>query len=304
MLLSLVNFVTDMKYTLVALLIIILFSSCEKAVTFNLNETQPKLVVEATIENDQPPVVILSKSTGFFSKIDASTLANSFVRNADVFVSNGTLTHKLKEYAVNLGNGYTFYYYSVDPSDPATLFNGQLNHAYTLRIVADGKEYTASTTIPSITKRIDSLFWKKPPSAEDSAKAELMVKATDPPGYGDYVRYFTKRNNEPFYPGINSVFDDQVIDGTTYSLEVERGWNRNTPTDDRSAFFERGDTVTFKLCNIDKATYDFWRTMEFSYASVGNPFSSPAKVMTNISGNALGYFGGYAAQFKTIIIPH
>jgi hypothetical protein len=60
--------------------------------------------------------------------------------------------------------------------------------------------------------------------------------------------------------------------------------------------------VTLKLCNIDKATYDFWRTMEFAYSSVGNPFSSPTKVLSNISGGALGYFGGYAAQFKTIII--
>ena len=58
-----------------------------------------------------------------------------------------------------------------------------------------------------------------------------------------------------------------------------------------------------KVCNIDKATFDFWRTMEFSYASVGNPFSTPTKVLGNISGNALGYFGGFAAQFRTLIIP-
>ncbi|MGB8193468.1 MAG: DUF4249 family protein, partial [Chitinophagaceae bacterium] len=52
----------------------------------------------------------------------------------------------------------------------------------------------------------------------------------------------------------------------------------------------------------DKATFDFWRTMEFSYASIGNPFSSPTKVLGNVKG-ALGYFGGYAVQYKTIIIP-
>jgi hypothetical protein len=43
--------------------------------------------------------------------------------------------------------------------------------------------------------------------------------------------------------------------------------------------------------------------MEFTYASVGNPFSSPTKVLSNINGGALGYFGGYAAQFKRIVIP-
>ena len=55
--------------------------------------------------------------------------------------------------------------------------------------------------------------------------------------------------------------------------------------------------------NITKSTFDFWNTFEFSYQSVGNPFSSPTKVLSNITNGALGYFGGYAAQFKTIIIP-
>jgi hypothetical protein len=57
------------------------------------------------------------------------------------------------------------------------------------------------------------------------------------------------------------------------------------------------------LSNIDKTTFDFWRTMEYSYQSVGNPFSTPTKVMGNISGNALGYFGGYATQYRTLIVP-
>jgi hypothetical protein len=43
--------------------------------------------------------------------------------------------------------------------------------------------------------------------------------------------------------------------------------------------------------------------MEFAYQSVGNPFSSPTKVLSNIKGNALGYFAGYASQYRTIIIP-
>jgi hypothetical protein len=171
-----------------------------------------------------------------------------------------------------------------------------------LRIIVEGKEYSSTTTIPNVTKHIDSLWWKPAPPGNEPDEVEVMVKATDPPGYGDYIRYFTKRNSEPFFAGLNSVFDDQVIDGTTYNVQVERGWDRNINSGDRTTFFMKGDTVTLKLCNIDKATFDFWRTMEYSYSSIGNPFSSPAKVLSNISGNALGYFGGYAAQTKTIII--
>ena len=117
-----------------------------------------------------------------------------------------------------------------------------------------------------------------------------MVKATDPPGFGDYIRYFTKRNSEPFYPGLTSVFDDQVIDGTSYEVQVDRGVDRNEDLSEDYNFFDKGDTVTLKLCNIDKATYDFWRTMEYTYASVGNPFSSPTKVISNISGGGAWLF--------------
>jgi Domain of unknown function (DUF4249) len=280
-----------------------LFFSCEKNVSFNLHSEETKLVVEASIENDLAPTVVLSNSLAYFSEISPDILQNSFVHGAEVLISNGIVTHKLKEYSF-VQNSYTFYYYSIDSSNLATAFPGQLNTAYSLKINLQGKEYTANTTIPKITKIVDSVFWKKAPEFVPDSLVALMVKATDPPGYGDYVRYYTKDNSEPFYPGINSVFDDQIIDGTTYTLQVDKGYPRNLGiTKDNLIYFNKGDTVTFKLCNIDKASFDFWRTMEFSYSSVGNPFSSPTKVLSNINGNALGYFAGYAAQYHTFIIP-
>jgi hypothetical protein len=292
-----------MKKNIICLIFSFCLLSCDKAVNFDLEETPSKLVVEATIENNKPPIVFLSKSLNYFSKISKEILAGSFVRNADVFVSNGTKTHKLKEYSSSLGSGYTVYFYTIDSSNLSTVFTGQLNTKYSLKIVWEGKEYTSTTRIPFITKKIDSLYWLPSTGNTDPKKVSLMVKVTDPPGYGDYVRYFTKRNSEPVYPGHNSVFDDQIIDGSTYAIQVERGTDRSEVSYDDEVFFEKGDTATLKLCNIDKSTYDFWRTMEFSYSSVGNPFSSPTKVLGNISNGALGYFGGYAAQFKTVIIP-
>lgn len=291
------------KQLIVILLLMTGFISCERTVSFDLNEASPKLVVEGIVENGQPPVVYLSKSLNYYSKIDLATLASNFVHNADIFVSNGTLIHKLKEYSVPVGGGFSFYYYSIDSASLGTAFVGELNKQYSLRILTEGKEYNANTTIPLITKQIDSVYWKQAPGSNPPEKVMLMIKATDPPGFGDYMRYYTKRNSEPFYPGINSVFDDQVIDGTTYDVQVERGVDRNGDLSEGFTFFNKGDTVTLKVANIDKATFDFWRTMEFSYASVGNPFSSPTKVISNISNGGLGYFGGYAAQFRTLIIP-
>jgi len=279
-------------------------TACEKSISFTPQNAEPLVVVEATIENGEAPLVILTSSLSYFTEISPLVLAGSFIRNAEVNISNGTRTHKLKEYEVVIGPGLALYYYSTDSSNLATSFTGEFATNYSLQIRTNGKEYLAETSIPALAKKIDSLWWLPAPKEEDSSKVVVMVKTTDPPGLGNYIRYFTRVDDQQFFPGLNSVFDDQIVDGTTYSIQVDKGVNRNEDFDfDEFAFFSKGDSVTLKLCNIDKANFDFWRTMEYSYSSIGNPFSSPTKVLGNIRGGALGYFGGYAADYKTIVIP-
>jgi len=287
------------------LLIILGFISCEKDIEIKLDDTTESLVVDGSIENGQAPLLFLSRSLNYFSQIDPEILANSFVRNAEVYISDGVKRHRLKEDSIVNSLGNAIYFYSNDPANAATAIIGAFNTNYTLEITADGKKYTAKTSIPAVTRQIDSLWWEEVEivEPEDSNLAKMIIKATDKPGLGNYIRYFTKTNEEPFYPGFNSVFDDQVIDGTTYTFPIDKGINKNTEVSDKDVFFNRGDTVVLKLCDIDRVTYDFWRTFEFSFQSVGNPFSSPVKVLGNVSGGALGYFGGYAAQYRTLIIP-
>lgn len=279
------------------------FISCEKNINFKLNDAPSVLVVDAQIENGLAPMVVLNKSFSFFDSINPQILANSFVHNAIVTISNGTLTHQLKEYTFPVTTGISIYWYSIDSANLSTAFTGQLNTGYTLHITAEGKEYTATTTIPALAKKIDSLWWKPAPFSTDSNNVVLFLKATDPPGLGNYVRYFTKKNQGAFLPGDNSVFNDQVIDGTTYQFQVDPGVDRNRPLPYDSNYFKKGDTITMKLCNIDKSTYTFWSTWEFAHQSIGNPFAQPNKVIGNLSNGALGAFYGYAAFYKTLIIP-
>ncbi|NII28131.1 DUF4249 domain-containing protein [Pseudoflavitalea sp. X16] len=283
---------------------LVALASCEKAISFAPRNAEPVVVIEATIESDQPPMVILSRSLHYFSEISPDSLAASFIRNAEVYMSNGATTHRLKEYALPANNGYTVYYYSTDSANLATAFEGEFNTRYSLQVKVDGKEYTAVTTIPALAKKFDSIWWEPAPNNPDTTKVIIMGRTTDPPGFGNYIRYFTQSNAGFFYPGLNSVFDDQIVDGKTYDIQIENGIDRNMSIDlEDYAFFHRGDIVAIKLSNIDKATFDFWRTMEYNYSSIGNPFSSPVKVLSNIKGGGLGYFGGYAVQFTTLVIP-
>lgn len=283
--------------------ILILLSSCEKAIEFTPENPEARLVVEGIIENGEYPVVYLTRSLSFFNKIDPSQLTGTFVRNAVVKISDGEHTHTLKEKETQLG-GASIYYYTIDSSDLATAFKGKLDTRYDLEIVTEGETYTSTTTIPPLAKTINQLYYEEYIDDEDSGKVALYGEFYDPPGAGNYTRYFTSTNEGEYFPGLTSIFDDQVVDGQTYELQIEQGVDRNNDIDfEEYSFFRRGDFIMVKFCNIDKAVYDFWRTMEYSYQSIGNPFSSPTKVLGNISNGALGYFGGYAVQYTSITIP-
>jgi hypothetical protein len=272
-----------MKHQWIGLLLLTALAACEKKIDFVPQNLPPSLVVEGEIETGRYPVVILSKTVDYFGKISPQLLLSSFVRNAKVSVSNGSVTHLLKEYAFQLPNGYVYVYYTVDSTTTGTIFRGEIGKTYDLKIEVNNEVYTATTQIPTSQRRMDSIWWKPLtsfPTPRDS------------------------RNREPFFSGVNSVFDDQFVNGTTFDIQVDRGDDRNNPSDiDDYGYFEKGDTVTVKFSNITRETYNFYRTLDYSFRSIGNPFSQPTKVQSNISGNALGVWAGFKAQYRTIIIP-
>ncbi len=286
---------------IVLLMVLFMLVSCEKDIDFKLKQADPILVVDAQIEEGQPPVVLLTKSLGFFNKIDPALLANSFVRNAEVYVSNGNLTHRLFEYAIPISPGFTIYVYSNNVLSPSGSFVGEIGKSYSLRIVSEGKEYTSNTNIPTNGLKLDSIWTKQINSITDTLKRDLFFRATDVTGLGNSGRYFTKRNRGEFLAGFNSVFDDQIIDGTSFNSQIPQGVDRNNLPPIGNNFFMKGDTITLKWCNIPRSTYTFWNTWEFAAQSIGNPFAQPNKVLGNISNGALGAFCGYSVVTKTVI---
>ena len=290
-----------MRYLYLILLCFTIIS-CERDIDFDLNESEPTLVVDGEIESGLPPRIILTKSVDYFSQITPELLDGSFVHNAEVILSNGLQTNRLVEYSIPIDSGFSLYFYSIDTLSPSNIILGEFNKQYSLSINTEGKNYTASTRIPALTLFPDSVFFKPAPQNPDTNKRVMFIRATDPAGLGNLIRYYTRKNNEMFFPGRISVFTDDIIDGTTYTVQLEPGLNRNDPLDFEENFFKKSDTVTLKICNIDRATYNFWNTWEFAQQSIGNPFSQPNKVIGNISNGALGAFCGYASWYKTIVV--
>ncbi len=282
-------------------------ASCEKEVKINLTNGETQLVVNGQIEIDEPPFVVLTRSIGYFSKVDLQTLQNSFIHDADVRVSDGSRSIKLREYSIDTGGTAKFYFYSIDTADPSAYdFAGQAERFYTLAIESGGKKYTSTTKIPA-PRPIDSMKAVAPRQQPVKAPTamQLMVWYSDPDTPGNAVRYFTKRNREPYYPGPNSVFDDQVVNGTKNSqFPLQAGSaNSNVDFSDSTGFVFRGDTVTLKWSSIDQGVFNFYSTFEYSVGTVGNPFSSPINVQSNVANGALGIWAGYGSSYYTIVVP-
>lgn len=299
---------TSILYPIFSLwaLTLLLLTSCEKEVKINLGSTPPKLVVEGFIEKDYPPVVLLTRSMGYFASVDLSTLANNFVHDAKVTVSNGAQTVRLKEYSIDTLGNNKFYFYTLDTAGLGPdYFRGETGKGYKLTIETEGQTYEAMTWVLPC-KAVDSLVAEAPAMPPDKLTTAMILAVyySDPDTPGNCIRYFTKRNSEPFYPGFNSVYDDQIVNGVKNArLPIAAGFRKTGTLTDSSGYVFRGDTITLKWAAIDRQVFNFYTTYEYSLGTVGNPFSTPINVKSNISNGALGVWAGYGTTTATLIIP-
>ncbi len=286
-------------FYLLAFLLITTFTflSCEKDITLDLPDAEEKIVVEGWIENEQPPMVILSKNSSYFAVINETTINQMF--NIDATVKVKEIETGVEEILTKTLNPLFI---------PPVLYKGstltgKINHHYLLTIEQDGIILTATTFIPDIIN-IDSTYFMTEPPQDTLGPVWIMFQ--DPPQEGNYYRIFTKRISQDnrFIPVWGSIYDDMLFNGEYINYSFYRGTDRYAPSpEDFSAadfYFTFGDTIVTKFCVLDKAHYDFWRSYENAIYSDGNPFASPATIFSNINGG-LGIWGGYAAVYDTTI---
>lgn len=299
----------------------LLVSSCERDITVDLPKGEEKLVVEGYIENGLPPYVILTHNVPVFSQTNVDDISNLFVHDAFVQVTDGIDTVTLREYnsdnlpenvkrqlanifqvdeEVLTGNNdedqINFSLYSIPLGN---FFLGKENTRYQL-MVKTGQYIARAETVVRSKALVDSIFFKSV-GVEDLVR--LFIRINDPADEVNYYRYFTKRNREPFYAGyLASVANDKLVNGSTFIFPIDRGEPRAAKVNfDLYGYFFYGDTVVVKFCDIDKAHYDFWNSLEEDFRNQGNPFGSPTIIQSNVDG-ALGVWGGYCCDYDTLII--
>lgn len=274
--------------------IILSYCSCEKDIDLNLPDPEIKIVAEGWIDQSDYPIVMLTKSSPYFSVVDSAAIMDMIVLNATVVVSDGVIYDTLTP--------------TFDPNYfppflyKGSLIKGEVDKTYYLKVITDSITLTATTTVtPPIP--LDSVWFE----VEDNQDSLGYVWGSfqDPADQINFYRLFTKRlcKDSRFIPTFGSAYDDKFFNGQSFEFSLMRGIESltDTTTDEEMTFFKIGDTVIVKACTMDKAHYDFWRSAEGEMYTSGNPFASPTQIVTNIEGGGLGIWGGYGVYTDTVI---
>ncbi|PLW94473.1 MAG: hypothetical protein C0592_02650 [Marinilabiliales bacterium] len=285
------------------ILSVLFFSACEQEITIDLPQPEATMVVEGWIENDEYPVVVLTRNSSYFDPIDSTYLVDSlFITDAIVVVSNGILEDTLQlvvDFNNLMTNTWPYVYYK------GSKFTGIVNGSYSLRIEAEGKVITGFTTIPQ-PHGFDTLWWE-PDEPEYDTLGYIWATFSDPPAEKNYYRIFTRRlgRDGGDIPLFGSVYDDVYFAGESITFSFFRGISSieddSAYADEEFGYWKKGDTVIVRVSTMDVAHYDFWTSAEQEMFSGGNPFANPTTIRHNVQG-AVGVFGGYGSVYDTLII--
>lgn len=253
---------------------------CQQVVSIDLNTANPRIVVEGNIKDQPGPYSVFLSMTGSYFD---TTLATPPVSHAQVVITD------------NLGNRDTLKEVISGTYQSSTLL-GVSGRTYMLSVKADGKEYIATSSMPTKVF-IDSLYALPRHGFGGESGYDIYVTFKDPPELGNYYRINARSS---------TVIPADSIDGRRYRLFTDKLTNGNEMTERIRAGrnVNPGDTITIELCSIDKASYDYFHTLSDILSSDRSPTSlAPANPNSNISGDALGYFSAYTVDTKKIIIP-
>ncbi|MCG8574283.1 MAG: DUF4249 domain-containing protein [Flavobacteriales bacterium] len=263
----------------IILAICISFASCEKVIDIPLDEAEQRIVVEGKMKDNEGDNYILLSKTG--SVYDDSGFEK--ISGASVTVNDGTTTYTFPENELVAGR------YELES------FTTQPNKTYTLTVDLGDGQVLSSTSVTNDKPTIDELYFEPQknffadfdPTQPDTVY-QVFYNFSDNGAQENYYRinaWINGERDETYY-----IFDDRLFNGENNIAPL---WG---------AVIEAGDTVSVELVSSDEAYYTYLFTLANS--SDGGPFSAtPANPVSNIDGDAIGYFAAMTTDTMTIIIP-
>jgi hypothetical protein len=293
------------KYIITVCLLWVCLQGCETPISLTIPNKESTKIIEGWIENNKPPVVVISRSLSYYSTISLSSILSVIDTTSIVKVSDDMgNTEELK-----LGFNSDHPFGVLGRAYVGQTIKGIPGHTYTLYIESGANIYTAQTTIPLNTVQIDSfrLFRQF-----TDTTATLRVFFTDNANSYDCYRFFLMiKDLDLYYTQIFSgTFDDLTFNGLSGSYELMRSPPSNLPLSGQTreerenyyrATFRKGDVIYIKSTMTDKATQDYWFPLQTDISMGMNPFLTPGTYPTNIQGeNVSGVWSAYHVRYDTI----
>lgn len=282
-------------YTNILFAILIAFSSCSES--YLIDNVPEQIVIEGYIKDNDFPLVMLTTSIGIsMEEKDIRELYDHIGSWGKVAISDGDTTIILTgRYDTNF---YPPYIYTT------TSMTGKCGRKYTITV--DYKEHhaTATTTIPE-TVILESVTQRKVEGNDTLWTLEATF--TDPP-QKQYYCFFNKvgQHTQQYMKCDIGSFDDTAINNNpdtpaTVTYPIYRSKDISNYLN-HSEYFVSGDTVCVELCTMDRQSHLIWSDYQNSNALSSNailPFTR--SIRSNVDGG-YGYWCGYGASRKTIIV--
>jgi hypothetical protein len=256
----------NIKYFILAIGLFLF--SCEEVVDVDLNKSEPKLVIDASIKWEKG-------TTGNDQTIRLSTTADYF--NNTVPPANGALVTITDSNAIV----YSFLEDGITGNYKCTNFNPVLNEVYTLSVSYKGQTYTSTDKlypVPTITSIEQDL------NGITGNEIELKFNFQD---NGTEENFYLEEYKLPFIPfPLLGVFDDEFTNGNEmFSLIISEN-------------LAAGQNINFTLHGISERYHNYMNILIGISGGLSNgPFSTPPATVkgniinqTNTVDYPLGYF--------------
>lgn len=262
-----------MRYLIYCISILTVLASCTKVIDVDLNEADPKFVLEANYTAEDSTVrVKLSMTTSYFDNAPQTTVDNLVVIITD-HLGNPTTVPFIGNGAYELTN-----YIPIFDTD------------YTMTVQHNGTTYTAVCRMNPPVQLLPIEYEYYP-----------AFFGLDP-GYLTYLRFNDPAGIQNQYiitMSLNHVEETNLTDLFLQSDDLSDGNLVERPLF-REEFFQLGDTVGLELRSVDKSVYDYFS--EILSIAGGQSSAAPANPKSNWDNKGLGYFSAYSNSRIEVVI--
>ncbi|WP_300691597.1 DUF4249 domain-containing protein [Chryseobacterium sp.] len=266
-----------MKNSFFIILSLFALTSCEKEIDLDLSDQSGNIVIEGNVTDKAGPYTVkITKSVGFSEPNQYPA-----VTGAQVILSDNTGQTETLHY---IGNGMY----------QTTTFYGDPGRTYTLNVKAEGKEYTAQSTMPEPVN-LDGLQ-QSSFKFGDKVTYTLLPLFTDPAPLGNrYLFTFTINNLTKKYM---NVFSDNVNNGLPNQQPLLLPNDDNKGRDHEVVV---GDTIHVEMQCISTNVFTYYNALlQISGGNGGGV--TPSNPPSNISNGALGYFSAHTLNKDSYVI--